>query len=303
MVLRVKQLTREEGRNLAETSALVARAEDLIVLRVTGKDRLSWLSGLVTQEVGKLAAGDSTYAFLCEKKGKIVCDMHLFVRPDAIFLVVPAAAREAVTATLDHHLIMEDVEIAADEAAVFRVYGPRAEAIAKGLGGAVWAGAAFRLPIAHVLAEGSIDTFAERLADVVRENDAGIAPPGLEDELRTVLGVPRFGKDFGPSHYPQETALHGLGVSFSKGCYLGQEVLYMLEHRGHAKRHVVRLTSDAELVVGSPLLDGAAEVGTVSSVARDEATWTAVAMVKSAAAKDGHELLAGGARCVVHPIT
>jgi len=302
MVRGVKPLSPEEARNLAETSALVARAGDLAVLRITGGDRLSWLAGLVTQDVAKLPEGGVAYTFLCEKKGKIVCDMHVFARPDALDLVVPAEAAEAVAAALDHHLIMEDVEIAASDAAVFRVYGPAAPALANALGGAAWPGASFRLPVAHVVAGTSdADTFAEQLAAATREHGAGVAPSGFEDGLRIALGIPRFGRDFGPAHYPQESSLHGLGVSFSKGCYLGQEVLYMLEHRGHAKRHVVRLSSEAEIPL-APLHEGDAEVGAVSSVARDGAGWAALGMVKAQVAAEGRVLVAGAARCVVHPL-
>lgn len=302
MVLRVKPIAEDEARNLAETAALVARAEDLAVIRVTGKDRLSWLAGLVTQDVAKLAPGAAAYTFLCEKKGKIVCDMHVIVRAEALLLLVPAEARDATFALLDHHLIMEDVELAPTDDAVFRVYGPRAETLALALAGAPWKGAPARVAVAHVVAEGDIDAFAERLADAAREHGAAVAPPRVEEDLRIAFGIPRFGKDFGPAHYPQESSLHGLGVSFSKGCYLGQEVLYMLEHRGHAKRHVVRLSSEAELAPGAVLHDGDAEVGAISSVARAGAGSVALGMVKAAASKEGHALRAGDVSCIVHTI-
>jgi len=302
MVVRVKPLSLEEARNVAETHALVARAPDLTVLRITGKDRLSWLSGLLTQDVGKLRPGAAAYSFLCEKKGKILCDMHLFVHETSLDLVLPREAREAVSATLEHHLIMEDVEVHDDERAVFRVYGPKAEGVAKALSGAVWQGAPFRLPVAHVVASEDADTFAEKLAEALRETGGGLAPEGFEENLRVSLGIPRFGADFGPAHYPQETSLHGLGVSFSKGCYLGQEVLYMLEHRGHAKRKLVRLACDGAVPVGAALLDGAVEVGNVTSVAPHGNAYAAIAMVKAAATSHGKVLHAGSVACTVSEI-
>jgi tRNA-modifying protein YgfZ len=302
MVVRVKPLSVEDARNVAETHALVARAPDLTVLRITGKDRLSWLSGLLTQDVGKLRPGAAAYSFLCEKKGKILCDMHLFVHETSLDLVLPREALASVSATLEHHLIMEDVEVHGDERPVFRVYGPKAETVAKALSGAVWQGAPFRLPVAHVVASEDADTFAEKLADALRETEGGVAPDGFEEGLRVALGIPRFGMDFGPAHYPQETSLHGLGVSFSKGCYLGQEVLYMLEHRGHAKRKLVRLECDGAVPVGSALLDGDAEVGNVTSVVCHEAGFAAIAMVKAAATGKGKTLRSGPISCKVHEI-
>lgn len=298
----MKPISREEAHKLAETRVLVARAPDLTVLRVSGKDRLSWLSGLLTQDVAKLRAGQGAYSFLCEKKGKILCDLHLFVRAATIDLVLPVESVESVTAILEHHLIMEDVEVAQDARAVFRLYGPSAPRVAEALDGHGWVGASFRVPVAHVVASENEDTFAEALADALRETDGGVAPEGFEDELRVQLGIPRFGKDFGPTHYPQEASLHGLGVSFSKGCYLGQEVLYMLEHRGHAKRKLVSLTSPERLSVGDVLFDGDSEVGSVTSVAPSGVSWAGIAMVKASASAEGHTVRSGSVVCNVHSI-
>jgi folate-binding protein YgfZ len=125
-----------------------------------------------------------------------------------------------------------------------------------------------------------------------------------EDELRVELGLPRFGVDFGTSHYPQETSLHTLGVSFSKGCYLGQEVLYMLEHRGHAKKKLVRLHGESTLpaiAAGSSQPVLSADASDIGQAASASGAW-AIAMVKQAHAEAEASLTLSGIACRVSPV-
>ncbi len=309
IVLRVNPVTLEEARVLVQKGSVVAPAPDRAVLVVRGNDRLSWLNGLVTQDVSKAAKGTVAYAFLCEKKGKIVCDMHIFVREDRLGLVVPATARTTVLAALDHHLIMEDVELSESDARVFRVHGApesRASVLAHLASPEAAAVDFSRFPEALVIVDQDPDAFGERLAGALREAPGGgvLVSAAREDELRVELGVPRFGVDFGTSHYPQETSLHTLGVSFSKGCYLGQEVLYMLEHRGHAKKKLVRLHGESTLpaiAAGSsqPVLSAdASDIGQATSAS---GAW-AIAMVKQAHAEAEASLTLSGIACRVSPV-
>jgi hypothetical protein len=114
--------------------------------------------------------------------------------------------------------------------------------------------------------------------------------------LRVECGVPRFGADFDEATYPQEAALEGRAVSFSKGCYLGQEVVCMLQMRGHVKRKLVPLVIDGE---GVPLRgasvtanEGGPSVGDVTSASFSPTLGrvVALAMVKYAFAEPGRSL-------------
>ena len=301
----MKPLRPEDALNLARTRALVAPAPDRALVVAEGPDRVAWLNGLLTADVSRARAGDVAFSFLCEKKGKIVCDLHVFFEAERALLSVPAASRAGVLEVLDHHLIMEDVALSVSERPVFRAYGPRAGAVLEALGGWAWAvggegGGLFLGPID----DAGADAFGEALAGALREVDGGLASAEVEEWVRVSLGLPRLGADYGPTNYPQETSLHTLGVSFSKGCYLGQEVLYMLEHRGHAKQRLVRLEgSGPPPAAGAPatLADGA-EAGLVTSVAAAPSGWTALAMLKRAAAAAGGEVSVGGNGCRVHAI-
>jgi folate-binding protein YgfZ len=89
------------------------------------------------------------------------------------------------------------------------------------------------------------------------------------EAIRVSLGVPRFGVDYDEETLPQEASMERLAVSFTKGCYLGQETVFRLEKRGHPRRRLAHLVIDGSepLAAGTPLVGAEGEVGTVSSVA------------------------------------
>ena len=128
------------------------------------------------------------------------------------------------------------------------------------------------------------------------------------EALRLERRVPQFGADFDGTTYPQEAGLEKRAVSFSKGCYLGQEVVCMLEMRGHVKRRLValRVTADLPPPRGADVTDSSgASVGTVTSAAIVPSTGgpVAMAMVKRAKAEPGDELrVAGSSARVIAPV-
>ena len=127
--------------------------------------------------------------------------------------------------------------------------------------------------------------------------------PRLDEQewnaLRVERGVPRFGVDFDETTYPQEAALEKRAVSFDKGCYLGQEVVCMLELRGHVKRKLARVALDGASppAAGSPITDDAgAEIGSLTSVAisPENGQIVGLAMLKLAKTEPGTSLRVGG---------
>ncbi len=283
----------EEQVAAARASVLVIPEPELSLFAVTGKDRASWLNGLVTCDVLKLEPGAAQYGLAVTTKGRIVTDMFLIAEAERIVVALPARVREPVMAMLDHHLIMEDAELESVEG--LRVafgHGPRASempgAVAcdpTGLGGAIL-----------LVREGEEQALAEAasaLGGVVGDAQGWEA-------LRLERAVPRFGVDFDDKTYPQEAALEKRAVSFDKGCYLGQEVVCMLEMRGHVKRKLVPVVLDAKSSVeaGAAVLDAAGnEVGKLSSVGSSPtlARPVGLAMVKLASTAPGTTLRVGGA--------
>ena len=137
--------------------------------------------------------------------------------------------------------------------------------------------------------------FEARVAEAVAKLGGVVADDATWEAVRIEHGLPRFGVEFDTTHYPQEAALEKLAVSFQKGCYLGQEVVYMLQERGHVKRKLVPLDLDGgELPgVGAAVTTAAGEaVGEIRSATLGPSSGkpVAIAMVKWAQAKPGTEL-------------
>jgi folate-binding protein YgfZ len=277
---------------LSPDSPLHRTGEDRAVLVVTGKDRLSWLNGLVTCDLSK--SSDEHYGLVLEKKGKIVTDFYWLSGAESLYLLVPAKLADDVVKLLEHHLIMEDAEIARLPLVPHWIYGLSADfVLPEGK------------PGAKLLLRGVGRADALR-ASVILEppdtpKDGGLTPEGW-DALRQEHAIPLFGVDFDATIYPQEAAIEGFAVSFEKGCYLGQEVVYMQKHRGQARRRLVslRLEGEALPVRGARVLDpSGADVGEVTSASLAAGAVRAIALVKTAAGKEGAAVTVGSIPAVI----
>jgi folate-binding protein YgfZ len=283
-------------------SVLSVLASDRAGIVVRGKDRLTWLNGLVTCDLAKLGRDAAAYGLVVEKKGRITTDFYAVpaTSDDALVLAVPRELAEATAANLDHYLVMEDAELETAELVVWQLAGPRARDVAFAVE------ARFAGVVSLLAGEGAIVAaprseavaFADRLAARVSGAGGIVTDEGTWDALRIESGVPRFGVEVDASLYPQEASLERLAVSFDKGCYLGQEVVYMLENRGHVKRKLVTLDidgSDAAPRGASVTTPDGAAVGDVksSTVGLDSGRPVAIAMVKWAQSKAGTELKIG----------
>ncbi len=290
----------------ARESALLVAEPDLAVLVVRGADRAAWLNGLVTCDVVKLPDGNVAYGLMVTPKGRIVTDLYVVKRGDALQVILPARVCDAVVETLDRHLVMEDVEMERDDSQrVWFAHGPKAATDllrrlrADGLGGQP----CDRTGLGGVVIVAP-EADKERLAEHVASLGGAIGDANGWDALRLERGVPAFGVDFDDKTYPQEASLEKRAVSFDKGCYLGQEVVCMLELRGHVKRKLVPFVIDGGGAVeaGASVTDDAGvEVGKVSSATESPTLgrFVGLAMVKLAHASPGASLHAAGKRARV----
>jgi folate-binding protein YgfZ len=142
-----------------------------------------------------------------------------------------------------------------------------------------------------VLAEGA-------LANALAEPGVELVDDAAWEARRIAWGLPRFGVDYNDQTLPQEASLERVAVSFTKGCYLGQETVFMLEKRGHARKKLARLAveGDDELAPGVEIvLPDGASVGTITSTTRGpDGGVLAIGSVKSKHLAAGTAVVAGG---------
>jgi len=276
----------------ARESVLLVPHPELATLVVTGADRETWLNGLLTCDVVKAREGEAIYGLAVTQKGRVIADVLVLKHHEDVVVVVPARIRDELVTQLERYLIMEDAELAKGDANVFLAHGRRSTELGgapcdrTGLGGALLL----------------VASDAERDALIAAVGPAGgvVGDEAGWEALRLERGVPRFGVDFDEKTYPQEASLEKRAVSFDKGCYLGQEVVCMLELRGHVKRKLVSFVVDGE---GAPTSgeivtdrDGA-EIGKVSSAVESPTLGhtVGIAMIKLAHTAPGTALRIGQA--------
>ncbi len=271
-----------------ENTAGVWRLDDRAVLRISGDDARTWLQGQITNDVGRLSPRASVYALVVDVRGKVQADLHLMEHDGDVMALVPGDGVEALLEHFDRYIVMEDVDVeAAPELAVVTVQGPKAEVVLAQAG--LTGSAADRLGHggADVLVPAdAAESALERLAAAARAVGGGAfsAEDWTAAHLRT--GWPRFGVDFGPANYPQEAGLKDRALSFTKGCYVGQEVVCTLENRGKLKKRLVRLSSAETLAPETELAVDGKAIGRITSAGTD----TALGYVKRAHAAPGTEL-------------
>jgi tRNA-modifying protein YgfZ len=289
-----------EARAAAE-SLLVHSRPELGAIAVTGPDRVTWLNGLVTCELAKAKPGDGAYGLAVGKTGKVLAELWIVLGETRL---VVGVARDRVAGLIEHlerYLIMENAEIAEASSELGWIFGhgPRAgEALelARAAGAEAarvdWTGRHDAVVVAAPKAAEDAITAA-----MLALPGAGRARDDAWEALRVAWGLPRLGVDFGEDNSPHEASLDKLAVSFNKGCYLGQEAVFMLEARGHAKKHLARVEvpGGADVAPGTPVtLPDGTEVGEVTSAVATGQGAIALAYVKHKHALPDAELRVAG---------
>jgi len=293
----------EQADALLSTAGVRPR-DDLRVLRLSGDDQRTWLNGQITADVRNTTQGDAVYALAVNVKGRVLTDLWVLDRGDALLIALPSTTLAAVRESFERQIIMDDVELSTeDELRVIAVQGPRAESTCEGTQQAypcdeLGVGGRFVL----VSASERDGALAALVSAAESEGGCEVDEAGFA-LARLRVGRPMLGLDFGERAYPQEAGLKGLAVSFNKGCYLGQEVVCTLEHRGKLSRRLVRLQSiEGTATVGDELADdGGHAIGQVTSCAEDGASGRTLALgyTKLAHAVEGRELRAPHGRFLV----
>jgi hypothetical protein len=233
------------------------------VVRVEGADATDFLQGMLTNDVARLAAGEARYAALLTPQGKILFDFFALKAPGgaAAFLIdCPAALAGDLAKRLAMYKLRAKVAIADESAALGVVADWGGEVMAAG-------GLVYADPRAQGLGRRAILPRAQAEAF----GESGLAS---YEALRIRLGVPKGGVDFPYGDvFPHDADMDLFnGVDFAKGCYVGQEVVSRMKHRGEARKRVVRVRlAGPAPAPGTPVTDGALAIGALGAAAGGEA--------------------------------
>jgi folate-binding protein YgfZ len=228
---------------------------DLLV--VAGEDRLRFLNGYVTCDVKSLAPGAGAYGFLTSPQGRVLADLVVLALGDRLLLEAPAGRGAQVLEHLSRYVIADRVRFESlgtqrGWTEIGAAAGPADWTVEERADGTVTARRG-RLGVA------AITTWFEAVERAAAVGDHDLEP------WRIAAGHGRFGVDFDERHFPQETGAEGEAVSYTKGCYLGQEIVARIHYRGQAQNGLRRLDLEPGAAIGSGLRFEEREVGRLTS--------------------------------------
>jgi folate-binding protein YgfZ len=290
----------------AHRAAVVSDGSSTGTLVATGSDRRSFLHALLTNDISALEKGTGTYSAYLTPQGRMISDMHVIETGDRMFVGVERFVAAPLAERLDKLVFSEDVQVTdvTSEVDVVGVHGPAAGAIidrATGISvfelAAEYRNATFRWspaatsPVTIVRHDSfgvaGFDIYVPRDAAGVLQDQlvkAGATTAGHDtlEALRLEAGRPRFGVDMSSETIPLEAGIEGRAISFTKGCYVGQEVIVRVMHRGHGRvaRRLVRLVLSGSAIPsrGDRVLAGDQQVGEVTSAAESPKAGAPIAM-------------------------
>jgi folate-binding protein YgfZ len=305
---------------------------------VAGPDRASYLQGLLTNDIGALRPGQGCYSAYLTPQGRMLADMLVYEVGDLILLTTAGEVAGLVMSRLDQFIFSEDVKLG-DVTGTFgehAVIGPRSAAVLSDVLDGVAAGVLDGLGehgcirasfdghptiVARITDTGEpgFDVFCDRgdserlLARLSRAGGVTI-DPGTAEALRIESGIPLFHRDMDEETIPLEAGIEERAISFTKGCYVGQEVIIRVLHRGHGRvaRKLVGLligggrpqAPGEPPAPGTPVLSGDRDVGRVTSATLSPALGhpIALAYLHRDFIEPGTALVVGGQAAVVSPL-
>jgi folate-binding protein YgfZ len=291
-------------------------------ISLAGSDRMRWLNSMVTNNVRDLEPGRGVYAFLLNPQGHILGDLYAYSRGESLLVDTDQSQVEKVLAVFDKYIIMDDVEVAniSGQVAAIGIAGPKSRGTLQAAGFEVpeikplqFVGISWQ-QIRVTLVRGdnlSVESFELWVAPGETESvhealvKAGAKPVGTAalEQLRIAAGIPRYGVDIRERDLPQETEQER-ALNFSKGCYVGQEIVERIRSRGQVRRKFIGFEINGPLpAVGSKVQVEGKDVGEITSatslpVAGGE-RHLALGYIRREVAMPGKQVEAGGSAAAV----
>ena len=273
---------------------------------VSGTERASYLQGLLTNDIVALKAGQGCYTAYLTAQGRMIADLYAYELGDVLLLTMTGGVKDGVMAKLDQFIFSEDVQLG-DVSGTFAqigIVGPGAAATVAAIVSGVsedglrempehgnargeWAGGAAIVTRVTDPGAPGFDLFVEHAqAGALR---AALVAAGVveldqaaAEAVRVESGVPLFGRDMDEETIPLEAGIESRAISFTKGCYVGQEVIIRVLHRGHGRvaRKLVGLTLDGDGVpeAGAAIRGADREIGKVTSATSSPALQRSIAL-------------------------
>ena len=225
-------------------------------IRVMGEDRARLLHAMSTNQIERLEPGQGCYAFFLNAQGRILADANIFCRPDRFLIDTEPETAAKLFEHIDRYVIADDVtlEDLTGTLTTVAVEGPRAAAVLEAMDApalaADYASAEWERGLAARIGESSFFIFLpeQERDDLIRRLEGAGAVAATADELRTVRieqGRARYGEDISERYIAQE-ANQPRALNFSKGCYLGQEIVERVRSRAQIHRVLMPLVIDTE---------------------------------------------------------
>jgi folate-binding protein YgfZ len=293
----------------------------------TGPDRVRYLNAILTNDIKALRENRGTVSVFLSPQGHIQAEIETYAFGERLFCVSYAMIRERLIPALDKYIIMDDVTLTdrTEEFATLAVEGPRAATVAAAVSGGNVGGMeelesretkigdiACRVSKRSPAGVTSAEFLVARekavelwkiLDEAVRREGGGPVGYRALNAVRLESGTPWFGYDFGEKQIPHEAGLQDSHISYTKGCYTGQEIVERVRSRGHVNRLRVSLKFDA---AGGPtantaLLADGKEVGYVTRSGFSPAlnAWIGMGYVRREKSRVGTELAIPEGRATV----
>src|SRR5947209_6132253 len=282
-------------------------------LALTGSEAKSFLQGQVSNDVEGLSTGEGCYAAFLTPKGKMLGDLRILDTGDELLLDTERSALQELFNMIRRFKIGYDVELHKRtlERGLVSLIGPQAAAVAtlRELAEAsehahvtVEVG---DVPVRAIRTDVGLDLLCEAAhTAALRERLVHLGAIEVAEAaaecLRVEHGRPRYGLDLDDTVIPQEAALNERAVSFTKGCYVGQETVARLYYRGKPNRHLRGLRLSAPASTGDPIQFGERAVGRLGSIAQSPRYgWIALALVRREAPVGASVVVGDGAAATV----
>jgi folate-binding protein YgfZ len=296
-------------------------------LRFAGPDRVRYLNAILTNNIKDLSPRNAVVSLLLSPQGRIQAEIETYAEPESLVCVSFASIRTSLAAALEKYIIMDDVTLTdeSDRYGTLALEGPAAADAVRALTGVDLGelaelsfrdSAAGQIPL--VLARRSpggvpgaefralredLEPLWDLLLDAVRARGGQAVGYRALNALRLEQGIPWFGYDFGDRQIPHEAGLEHSHISYSKGCYTGQEIVERVRARGQVNRvrTLLQLTGGEAPAPGSTLTAGGTEAGYLTRAAFSPQLQAVIAMgyVRREQSSIGAELACGSERATI----